>query len=79
MREVRKSMTSINEACSKAFEDYKVEALHKARDIAQQEYEKANLAYLDARDAYHKVYRKLWYGDDYPAIQARVDLGSGKE
>ena len=48
------------EACGNSFKDYKVEALKKTRVETRQAYEEANIAYLTARDSYHKAYREIW-------------------
>lgn len=51
------------ESCQKmegAFKDCRVEELRKRRDDAWKAYEGANMAYLDAREEYHKIYREIW-------------------
>ena len=47
-------------ACGKAFGDRHVETLYQAKDEALRKYEEANIAYIEARDAYHKIYQHLW-------------------
>ena len=47
-------------ACGKAFDDLHVETLLQARATALRKYEEANTAYIEAQDAYYKIYRHLW-------------------
>ena len=53
-------MITKDEACKKAFKDYRVEELHEASNKARQAAFEAHNAYLAARDEYHKFYRKIW-------------------
>ena len=52
-------------ACEDSFRDHGVEALKKTCGEARQAYEEANIAYLTARDSYHKVYREIWFSEVY--------------
>ena len=47
-------------ACEDSFKALRVEALKRVTVEARQVYEEANIAYLTARDLYHKDYRAIW-------------------
>ena len=49
------------QACEDSFKAHKVEALKKTSEEAHRVYTEANIAYLEAREAYHKFYREVWY------------------
>ena len=47
-------------AMADSYRDHNIDTLKEARNKALVGYEKANAAYLAARDSYHKVYRDIW-------------------
>ena len=52
--------TEKNDACEKAFKDCRIKELHEAREKASVTLVEADSAYLNARDAYYKIYREIW-------------------
>ena len=49
-----------SKACEDSFKELNVEGLKDAFIKADQAYNEAKIAYLTARDSYHKVYRRIW-------------------
>ncbi len=48
------------DAIEVAYKKASVEELRAIRDKAYEAYQTANDNYLEARDAYHQIYHKLW-------------------
>jgi len=49
-----------SDACTEAYNKYRVDELRQVSINASNTAEKAKVAYLAARDSYHKIYREIW-------------------
>ena len=47
-------------ACDEAYKASQVDAKRQAMEQASKALQEAKVAYLNARDAYHEIYHKLW-------------------
>ena len=48
------------DACAEAYKQHQVDELRQVSIQAFNTAGKAKLAYLEARDSYHQIYRKIW-------------------
>ena len=49
------------DACSEAYKNCRIDELRQVSIQAFNTAEKAKADYLNARDSYYQIYRKIWY------------------